>query len=63
MKNDDLFRLYQLIGVYIHMIQHGFSVSDDEIRDEIEKIMKGGRTPARADAPAGVPTNADCKTS
>lgn len=63
MKHDDLARLYSIIGMYILMIQHGYSFSDDEIREEIEKIMKGGRTPARADAPAGVPTNADCKTS
>lgn len=63
MKKDDLFRLYSIIGMYISMIQHGYSVSDDEILNEIQKIMKGGRTPARADAPAGVPYNADCTTS
>ena len=63
MKKDDLSRLYSIIGMYIHMIQHGYSVSDDEIVFEIKKVMEGGRTPARADAPAGVPTNADCTTS
>ena len=56
-------RLYTLIECYYHMLINGYSVSETEVQTEIEKIMKGGRTPARADAPAGVPYNADCKTS
>lgn len=56
-------RLYDLIACYYRMLVNGYSVSEDEVQREIEKIMKGGRTPARADAPAGVPINADRKTS
>lgn len=60
---DKVSRCYQLIAVYYRMLLDGYSVSEDEVKQRVYEIMEGGRTPARADAPAGVPTNADCKTS
>lgn len=62
-RADHISECYRMIQMYIRILNSGYSVGFEEIQKYIEKIMEGGRTPARADAPAGVPTNADCKTS